>query len=446
MIPPARPGLAHLVEHVTFRGVGAHPEQDVTQIGAHHSASEVDAYTAYDYTVYYHVVPMRRLETAMYTEAERMATLVVTDAILLPEQDESLAERRAATTNGPEARFDERLRATFYGTHSYGVPILGWPDEVEKLTAHDVTTFYHTWYAPNNALLIVAGNITTARLKPLVQRYYGNILARPMPLRHRLTVPDSPGGQPLVMQDPLVHKPVWQRMYLAPSYSAGETKHAYALQVLEEILAGEPMSRLSRHLVVEKRLATAIDVEYLPDTLGSTDFTVRALLAPGVDRRALEEALKSELEIVTTKGVSQAEVIRAQRRLQGHAPLRRDHGHEVAETLGIALTTGRTLAEVEQWRERIAAVTEAQVHEAARAVLREERSVTGLLLPAASDAVRVKGCRLSSKEAGHEQSTAPSRETTPRLPGVATAPDAGAGAHLTPKLSATVAAPCLCRQ
>jgi zinc protease len=246
--PAGKSGLAHLVEHATFRGVEAHAEQGAARRGAHHSPSEGDAFTSYDYTAYYHVVPIKRLETVLHTEADRMARLVVTHAALLLEQDEVVEERCAEVTSVPEARFDEHLRATLYGPHPYGVPVLGRPDEEQRLTAQDITTFYHTWYAPNNAILIVAGDVTATQLAPLLQRYYGSIPARPVPARHRLTAPRPQGGQRLVMQAPHVRKPLWKRIYLAPSYNAGDTRHVYALQVLVELLAEEQVGLRVNHL------------------------------------------------------------------------------------------------------------------------------------------------------------------------------------------------------
>lgn len=325
---------------------------------------------------------MKRLETVMQTEAERMSRLVMTNDILLPEQDEIRAERRAEITDVPEARFDENMRAALYAKHPYGVPVLGWPDEVQRLTALDVHNFSQTWYSPNNAILVVAGDITAARLAPLAQQYYGSIPARPVSARGRPTAPGPDGGQRLVVQDPHVRIPLWARMYLAPSYNAGETRHVYALQVLVQILTGEPTGRLYRSLVVQERLATKVGVDYLPDSLDVTDFTVHAMPAPGVEVADLETAIDRELDAVVAKGVSRAEVIRAQQRMQGQVIFARKHGREVAEQLGMALVTGRSLADLEHWRKRIAAVTQEQVQEAARAMLRVERSVTGTLLPA----------------------------------------------------------------
>ena len=244
------------------------------------------------------------------------------------------------------------------------MPVLGWPEDVARLTAQDVTTFHHTWYAPNNALLIVAGDVTTAWLVPLVHQYYGRLPARPVPTRQRPLTSGPPARPRLVVQEPHVRAPMWKRSYLArsylaPSYHAGEAQHGYALQVLGEILAGEATGRLSRHLVGQKRLATAIDVDYIPDSLGETEFALHAAPAPGVKIEALEQAINQALAAIVTRGVSHTEVRQAQQRLRCQSPFASAPALAVADTLGMVLTTGRTLADMASWQAQITAVTPA---------------------------------------------------------------------------------------
>ena len=385
--PAGKSGLAHLVEHATFSNTGTHGThgtQDALQSVAHHSAAAGEAFTSYDYTAYYHVVPRERLATVMQLEANRMAALSVSYAALVLEQEEIVEERRAEIDDVPEMRLDLHLRALLYDTHPYGVPVLGWPDEVARLTPQDVITFHHTWYAPNNAMLIIAGDITATRLVPLVHQYYGGIPARDVPTRQRPHVSAPPARPRLVMQEPHVRTPVWQRSYRAPSYHAGETQHAYALHVLGEILAGEATGRLARHLVGQKRLATAVHVDYMPDSLGVTEFTFHTTPAPGVEIEALEQAIDQALAEVVARGVSSTDVRQAQQRLRCQPPLPAIPALAGADTLGMVLTTGRTLADLARWQAHIAAVTPSQVHAAAQAVLRAEQSVTGVLLPVAA--------------------------------------------------------------
>jgi zinc protease len=383
--PAGKSGLAHLVEHATVRSVGGHAEPHASRMAAHGDA-EMNAFTSYDYTAYASAVPLGHLEEVLHTEATRMASLVITPDILTPERDEVRAERCQERGDTAEAYFDETLRARLFGAHPYGRPVLGWASELQRLTLEDVNTFYRTWYAPNNAILIVAGDFATAELRPLVQRYFGDIPARPMPTRRRPPVPAPASRQRLIMSAPSAHKLLWQRTYLAPSYTAGATEQVYALQILAEVLGAEPAGRLWRTLVHTQRVATAVDVRYLPDSVGMTTFSVYAVPAPGITATALEQAIDRALQAVATTGVSRPEVQQAQHRLQDDMTLVSDSSAEVTEAWGMALTAGRTVTDMRQWQGRIAAVTVAQLQAAAKAVLRAERAVTGVLRSSGSAA------------------------------------------------------------
>ena len=382
--PAGKSGLAHLVEHATFRNTATHGHHGLGQSVAYPSASAGEAFTSYDYTAYYHVVPRAQLVTVMQREANRMAALRVSHAALVLEQEEIVAERHTEIDNVPERRLDLYLRALLYDTHPYGVSVLGWPEEVARLTPQDVTTFHHTWYAPNNAMLIIAGDITATRLAPLVHQYYGIIPARDVPSRQRPRVSALPARPWLVMLEPHLRTPVWTRSYRAPSYHAGETPHAYALHVLGEILAGEATRRLTRPLVGHKRLATAVHVDYMPDRLGVTEFTLHTTPAPGVEIEVLEQAIDQALAEVVARGVSPTDVHQAQQRLRCQPPLPGIPALAGADILGMGLTTGRTLTELARWQAYITAVTPSEVRAAAQAVLRVEQSVTGVLLPVAA--------------------------------------------------------------
>lgn len=400
--PAGKSGLAHLVEHATVRSVGGHAEPHAPRMVAHDDA-EMNAFTSYDYTAYASAVPLGHLQEILRTEATRMASPVITPDILTPERDEVLAERCQERIDAAEAHFDETLRARLFGAHPYGRPVLGWPDELQRLTLEDVNTFYRTWYAPNNAILIVVGGLTAAELRPLVHRYFGGIPARPTPVRRRPPVVMPASRQRLIMSAPSAHKTLWQRTYLAPSYTAGATQQVYALQVLAEALGTEPAGRLWRTLVYTQRVATAVDVRYLPDSVGMTGFSVYAVPAPGVTAAALEHAIDRVLLAVVTTGVSRPEVRRAQRHLQDAMILASDSGAEVTDAWGMALITGRTFADVMQWQERIAAVTAAQIQAAAKSVLRAERAVTGVLHTsrAASDGLCSSGAAARERWGGH---------------------------------------------
>ena len=224
-------------------------------------------------------------------------------------------------------------------------------------------------------------DITAAELRPLAETYYGAIAPREIAPRARPQEPPQRAARRLEMRDGRVRQAEWNRSYLAPSQSAGASEHAYSLQVLAEILGGSTTSRLYRALVVERKVAASAGAWYDDVSLDLTRFGVYATPSPGVDVAALEAAVDGEIDRLLSDGVSAEEVERIKRRMIAGTTYARDSLYVAARTFGSALTAGLTVEDVEAWPDRIAAVTAEQVNAAARAVLRPETSVTGVLLP-----------------------------------------------------------------
>jgi zinc protease len=260
--------------------------------------------------------------------------------------------------------------------------VIGWHQDIDAYKVGDVVDFHRRWYAPNNAVLVVSGDITAERLKPLAEKYYGVIPPRPVPARLRRPQPEPVAARQLTIKAEDVHQPSWNRYYLAPSYHQGETKDSDPLQLLAEIIGGGSTSRLYKSLVVEQKLAASVSADYDPDSLGETIFAIAATPQPGIAIEALQDALEKALQQIAEQGVSETELARAQHKLRAAFAYAKDSYHTGAMVFGQVLTTGGDIAEVEQEPQKIAAVTKAEVDLAAKHVLRDERSVTGLLLPA----------------------------------------------------------------
>ena len=241
-------------------------------------------------------------------------------------------------------------------------------------------SFYRRWYVPNNAILVVAGDITAEKLRPLAEKTYGRIPAAPARLRVRPGEPPHRAARRVTLKDPRVRQPSWSRTFLAPSYTEGATEHVYALQVLAEILGGAT-GPLYRSLVVEQKLAVSAGAYFEPDRLGPGTFGFYASPRPGVSMEKLEAAMEAELARVVDKGVTGKEARRAKGRLQAEAVYARDSLGTGARVLGGALAIGLTVEDVESWPERIGAVTVPEINAAARDVLGQAASVTALLLP-----------------------------------------------------------------
>ena len=379
--PAGRSGIAHILEHLMFKGTPTVPDGEFSKIVARNGGNQ-NAFTSRDYTGYFQKVAKDRLELVMGLEADRMVNLVLDDAVVESERKVILEERRSRTDNDPGALWSEQLTAARYLAHPYRIPVIGWAHEIAALETEDILAFYRRFYAPDNAILVVAGDITAEELRPMAMRTYGAIPSAGIAPRERPQEPPHRAARRVVLKDPRVRQAEWSRSHLAPSYNAGETEHAYALQVLSELLGGGSTSRLYRSLVIDQKLAVSAGAWYGATNLYLSQFGLYASPALGVDLEQVEAAVDAEIEILLAEGVGDDEITRITSRMTRGAIYARESLGTAARIFGAALTSGRGIEDVEAWPERIAAVTAEQVMAAARAVLIAETSVTGLLLPA----------------------------------------------------------------
>ena len=378
--PAGKSGLPHFLEHLMFKATETIPQGEFSKIVARNGGND-NAVTSYDFTAYYQMIARDRLELVMGMEADRMVNLQLTEEAVLPERDVVIEERRSRVDNEPSALLGEQLNAAQFLNHPYRLPVIGWMQEMESYTREDAIAFYRTWYAPNNAILVVAGDITAAELAPMAERTYGRIPSREVPQRQRVGEPPQLAERRIEMRDERVRQPSFVRSYLAPNLSAGDRWQPYALEVLAELFGTGGTSRLYRALVVEKGLAAGIGGYYRGTSLDPTTFRIYASPRPGVSLDDLEMAVDGEIERLLTDGVSGEEVARVKKRMLAEAVYARDSLSGAARIFGTALTTGQTVDDVEAWPERIEAVTAEEVETVARLVLDRRRSVTGKLLP-----------------------------------------------------------------
>ena len=382
--PPGKSGIAHFLEHLMFKGTNKRAPGEFSEIIARNGGRE-NAFTSQDYTGYFQTIAADRLALMMELEADRMTGLVLTDDIIQPERQVVIEERRSRTDNSPRALLNEQVSAATYSNHPYRLPIIGWEHEIRALTREEIDGFYQTWYAPNNAILVVSGDVTAAQVRELAETHYGPIPAKKLPPRIRPSEPPQHAPREVVLRDARVNQPAWSRRWLAPSYVAGDSEHAYALEILAEIIGGGSSSRLNSSLVIDQALAVSAGAWYSPDQLDMTIFGVWFSPRPGVDVDKLAGALQEQIARFLKDGANQEEVERAKQRLVDSAVFARDSLGRPARIFGVALTTGQSVEDVEQWPARISAVTVEQVNAAARAVLRTETSTTGILLPVGED-------------------------------------------------------------
>lgn len=379
--PVGKSGLPHFLEHLMFKGTERIPPGEFSKIVARHGGND-NAMTSYDATAYYQMIAKDRLELVMGMEADRMVNLRLTDDQVYPERDVILEERRSRVDNEPGSLLGEQIAAAQYLHHPYRLPVIGWFHEIASYTRQDALDFYERWYAPNNAVLVVAGDVTAAELQPLAERTYGRVTARALPPRQRLVEPPQHAARRVTLRDERVRQPSLLRSYLAPSFTSPGKEHAYALEILAELLGGGGTSRLYRAVVVEEALAAGAGSFYRGTSRDPTSLRVYATPRHGVGMDALEAALDRQLDRVVRDGVDEAELRRTKKRMLAEAVYARDSLNGAARIFGHALAVGQEVADVEAWPARIDAVTVEEVNAAARHMLRPEGSVTGLLLPA----------------------------------------------------------------
>jgi zinc protease len=377
---PGATGLAHFLEHLMFKGTKNVPPGMFSKLVAQQGGRD-NAFTTQDVTAYHQTIASDRLEFVMKLEADRMANLQLTDAVVKPELLVILEERRSRIDNEPAALLNEQARTAIFLHHPYRIPTIGWEHEMRGLTTEDAVAWYKRWYAPNNAILVVAGDATVEKVRALAEKYYGPIPPKEIPKRLRVQEPKRVAATRLSLASPRVAQPSWTRSYLAPSYTGGETQHAYALQVLADIVGGGATSRLYRSLVVEQQIALSAGAFYTPGALDLSTFGFWASPKPGVSVEDLEKAVEAEVRKVLADGVSAEEAERSKTRMRAEAAYARDSLTGPANLFGAALAQGRTVQDVEEWPDRIGEVTVDEINAAARFVIDDKTAVTAILLP-----------------------------------------------------------------
>jgi zinc protease len=378
---PGKSGLAHFLEHLMFKGTAKHPvgefSQTVLKIGGNENA-----FTSTDYTGYFQRVPRDQLAKMMEFEADRMTGLVLKDENVLPERDVVLEEFNMRVANNPDARLTEQIMAALYLNHPYGRPVIGWHQEIEKLDREDALAFYRRFYAPNNAILVIAGDVEAKDVRPMVERTFGEVAAQPaipaQRLRPQEPVPAAP--RTVTLSDPRVEQPGLRRYYLVPSAATAAAGESPALDVLAQLMGNGANSYLYRALVVERPLAVSASAGYQGTSLDPTQFMISVSPKPGVEFAQIEQVVDSVIADVGQNTVRAEDLERVKTQLIAEAIYAQDNQATLARWYGGALTTGLSIDDIRSWPDRIRAVTAEQVRDAAQKWLDKKRSVTGYLI------------------------------------------------------------------
>jgi zinc protease len=377
---PGKSGLAHFLEHLMFKGTAKNPAGRFSQVVATIGGQE-NAFTSADYTGYFQRVPRDELKRMMEFEADRMTGLVLTDDVVRPELNVVLEEQNMRVGNNPAARLGEQMDAALYLNHAYGRPVIGWRHEIEQLDREDALNFYRRFYTPNNAIVVIAGDVTPEEVRALAEDTYGKV-PRVTDIKPRLR-PQEPvqeAPRTVTLGDPRVTQPSLSRYYLVPSSMTARAGESEALDVLAHILGHGANSRLYQALVVDKGIAVNAGASYDGTALDNTRLNIYATPKPETSLPQLEQAIDAVLAEVVENGVSADEVERTKNRLIADSIYANDNQRTLAQWYGASLATGATVEQVRSWPDRIRLVSTQAVREAARHWLDKRRSVTGYLV------------------------------------------------------------------
>lgn len=378
--PKGASGVAHFLEHLLFKATDKMEAGEFSATVAANGGRD-NAFTSYDYTAYFQRVAADRLELMMRMEADRMKNIRLTPENIRTERDVILEERNQRTENNPNALFGEQLNAAQFLNHRYGTPIIGWRHEMEELDLEDALSFYETYYSPNNAILVVSGDVEPEEVKRLAEQYYGVIPANPdLPERIRTEEPPQIAERRLIYRDPRVAQPYVSRSYLAPERDPGEQEKAAALTILAEILGGGTTSFLAEKLQFDSQLATYTGAFYRGTSLDDTTFDLVVLPAAGVTLEQAEDAMDQALATFMEEGIDPEQLERIKYQLRASQIYARDDADAVGNRYGRALSIGLTVEDVQNWPKVLDAVTEEQIMQAAREVFDRRQSVTGWLM------------------------------------------------------------------
>ncbi len=377
---PGVSGVAHFLEHLLFKATDDMKAGELSDTVAANGGSD-NAFTSQDYTAYYQRIAADRLDLMMKMESDRMRDLRLTVDDIATERDVILEERNMRVENNPDALFGEQRRAAQYLNHPYGTPTIGWKHEVEKLSLEDALAYYRRFYAPNNAILVVAGDVDPANVLELAKKHYGP-LAPTVGLapRHRTEEPPQLAERRLTYVDPRVSQPYVIRTYLAPERNPGDQKQAAALTMLSELLGGNGQtSVLGRKLQFETQKAIYTSAFYDGMSLDKTTFGLVIVPSEGVSLAEGEAALDKAVAEFIEEGVDMDQFARIKMQIKADLIYQRDDVQAMANDYGAALTSGLTLEDVKAWPQVLQDVTPEEVIEAAKLLQDKRQAVTSWL-------------------------------------------------------------------
>jgi len=379
--PDGITGVSHILEHMMFKGTTKLKPGEFSKIVARLGGTE-NAFTSQDYTAYFQNIEASQLGRMFELEAQRMGYLKLDDAEFQKERQVVLEERRMRVEDQPESRLQERFSAIAYDVSPYRRPVIGWQKDIESYQLSELQTWYNQWYSPNNATLVVVGDVKPDAVFALAKSAFGCLPSRQMGVSKANHELPSVGEKRLVVRDDKAKIQSLMMGYAVPSWKTSEDKQeAYALEVLAHILDGGSSARLSKELVRGSQQLTQADAAYDLYARLSTQFTLSAVTAEGVTLEQAEAAIKATITKVVKEGVADTELKRVLAHVESSYVFEQDSMFYQGMKLGEAATVGVPLSEVNAYIERLRSVTAEQVQAAAKKWLVNDRLTVAYLLP-----------------------------------------------------------------
>lgn len=373
-------GIAHVLEHMMFKGTKSVPAGQFSKRIAAAGGRE-NAFTSSDYTAYFQQLHKSKLRLAMQLESDRMRNLQLSKTEFGKEVQVVMEERRMRTDDEPRALLYEQLLATAYLSHPYRNPVVGWMNDLQALRVSDAQVWYNNWYAPNNAVLVIAGDVNAKEVFTLAQRYYGVIPARTLPSRRNISDPAQVGVKRIVVKAP-AQLPNILMAYHAPTLRDPETEwKPYALQMLAGVLDGNESARLNKALVREQQLASSVGVSYDAISRGPSQFLLEGTPSEGKTVADLEAGLRAQIALLVSDGVSEEELKRVKAQVTASEVYKLDSLFYQAMQIGQLESTGMSHLAIPLMLKKLQAVTAQQVQDVAREFIQDDQLTVAVLDP-----------------------------------------------------------------
>tara|TARA_Y100000590_G_C15717635_1_gene1012406 strand:- start:246 stop:1559 length:1314 start_codon:yes stop_codon:yes gene_type:complete len=377
--PNGKSGIAHFLEHLLFKGTEKLKPGEFSKIVSINGGKE-NAFTSKNYTGYFQLIHKSKLELIMSLEADRMKNIKLIEKEFENEKTVVLEERYSRVDNNPSALLSEQMNAALFMNHPYRKPIIGWEHEIKNLNLDDVMNFYKKYYAPNNAVIVICGDVKLDEVVKIAKKYFGAIKSSKIEKRLWTIEPTQHAPRKVLLNSKDTAIPVFKRHYLAPTYNKSK-KESLALEVFTEIFGNPSTGMLFKEFVENKKIATSAAAYYYSDGFGDTSFTISIIPKKGINLEEIESQLDEYLNTIKKKLINETDLQSVKERLVNNTIFAQDSLYMGMRIFGSSLTTGYSLKEITDWPKNISKVSVNDVQEFGLNIFDKKKSVTGYLLP-----------------------------------------------------------------